>query len=67
METDSTPELVSDVYDKLKENIDKYRGVVGRPLTLTEKILSGHLVEISDQNLDDYIVSIAHEYLNDNY
>ena len=53
METDSTPELVSDVYDKLKENIDKYRGVVGRPLTLTEKILSGHLVEISDQNLDD--------------
>ncbi|MDH3610864.1 MAG: aconitate hydratase [Nitrosopumilus sp.] len=52
METDSTPELVSDVYDKLKQNIEKYRNVVGRPLTLTEKILSGHLEEISGKNLD---------------
>ena len=52
METDTTPELVSDVYDKLKQNIEKYRSVVGRPLTLTEKILSGHLDEISDKNLD---------------
>ena len=52
METDSTPELVSDVYDKLKKNIEKYRSVVGRPLTLTEKILSGHLEEISIKNLD---------------
>jgi len=52
VETDSTPELVSDVYDKLKQNIEKYRNVVGRPLTLTEKILSGHLEEISGKNLD---------------
>ena len=52
METDTTPELVSNVYDKLKQNIEKYRSVVGRPLTLTEKILSGHLDEISDKNLD---------------
>ena len=43
METDTTSELVSNVYLKLKENIVKYRNVVGRPLTLTEKILSGHL------------------------
>lgn len=42
METDTTPELVSRVYVKLKENILKYKEVVGRPLTLTEKILSGH-------------------------
>ena len=52
METDSTPELVSNVYKKLQENIEKYRNVVGRPLTLTEKILSGHLQEIPDKNLD---------------
>ena len=52
METDSTPELVSKVYKKLQENIEKYRNVVKRPLTLTEKILSGHLQEISHENID---------------
>jgi len=53
VEIDSTPELVSRVYKKLQENIEKYRKVVGRPLTLTEKILSGHLEQISDKNLDE--------------
>ena len=43
VEIETTPKLVSNVYEKLKENISKYRDVVGRPLTLTEKILSGHL------------------------
>ena len=50
MEIDTTPELVSNVYQKLKENIDKFRNVVDRPLTLTEKILSGHFNEISEKN-----------------
>ncbi len=53
MEIDSTSELVSNVYKKMQENIEKYRNVVGRPLTLTEKILSGHLEEISGKNLDE--------------
>jgi aconitate hydratase len=53
VETDSTPYLVSNVYKKLQENITKYRKKVGRPLTLTEKILSGHLQEIGDENLDE--------------
>ncbi|NNL36723.1 MAG: aconitate hydratase [Nitrosopumilus sp.] len=48
VDTDTTSELVSKVYLKLKENIVKYRNVVGRPLTLTEKILSGHLNKIDD-------------------
>lgn len=48
MEIDTTPELVSNAYLKLKENIVKYRNVVSRPLTLTEKILSGHLNKIDD-------------------
>jgi len=52
MDTDSTPELVSSVYKKLQENIVKYRNVIGRPLTLTEKILAGHLEEIPEKNLD---------------
>jgi len=45
---DTTTELVSNVYLKLKENIVKYRNLVGRPLTLSEKILSGHLNKIDD-------------------
>jgi aconitate hydratase len=48
VETDTTAELVSDVYLKLKENIVKFRNVRGKPLTLTEKILSGHFNKIDD-------------------
>ena len=43
MEIETTTKLVTDVYLKLQGNIPKYRDAVGRPLTLTEKILSGHL------------------------
>ena len=55
---DSTPELVSNVYSKLKENIEKFRNVTGQPLTLTEKILSGHLNEMTEKNFNggkDYV------------
>ncbi|MEK6931838.1 MAG: aconitate hydratase, partial [Thermoproteota archaeon] len=52
MEIGTTPELVAHVYKKLQENIQKYRKVIGRPLTLTEKILAGHFDQISDKNLD---------------
>jgi aconitate hydratase len=48
VEIDTTAELVSNVYLKLKDNIIKYRNLVGRPLTLSEKILSGHLNKIDD-------------------
>ena len=48
MEIDTATEHVSNVYLKLKENIVKYRNLVGRPLTLSEKILSGHLNKIDD-------------------
>jgi aconitate hydratase len=42
----STPELVSSVYEKSKMNLSEFRRVVERPLTLSEKILGGHLVQI---------------------
>ena len=45
----TTPELVCDVYKKLENNISQFRNVVNRPLTLSEKILIGHLTEI-DKN-----------------
>ncbi|MBM2819056.1 MAG: aconitate hydratase [Nitrosarchaeum sp.] len=53
MEIDTTSELVSCVYKKLQENIQKYRKIIRRPLTLTEKILSGHFEVVNDKNLDD--------------
>ena len=46
MEIDSTAKLVAAVYVKLQENIPRYRDIVKRPLTLTEKILAGHLHQI---------------------
>jgi aconitate hydratase len=45
----TTPELVLTVYKKLENNISQFRKIVNRPLTLSEKILTGHLVEI-DKN-----------------
>jgi len=56
--TETTTELVSNVYLKLKENITKFRNLTGRPLTLTEKILSGHLHEIDGKDFTggkDYV------------
>src|SRR5574338_860149 len=46
MEIETTPELVSTVYKKLEQNISKFRKAVNRPLTLSEKILVGHMTEL---------------------
>lgn len=48
MEIESTPELVSRVYKKAEVNILKFRKMVNGPLTLSEKILVGHLEDIND-------------------
>src|SRR3970040_2366618 len=53
MEIETTSELVSKVYQKTKKNLSNFRQIVGRPLTLTEKILAGHLIEIEEKNLDE--------------
>jgi len=53
MEIASTPELVSKVYENTKKNVSNFRKIVGKPLTLTEKILAGHLVEMESKNLDE--------------
>lgn len=46
MEVETTPKLVFDVYTNLETNISKFRKMVNRPLTLSEKILVGHLVDL---------------------
>src|SRR5438128_3840299 len=50
MEIETTPEFVSRVYKKSEENISKYKKKVNRALTLTEKILIGHLEELVEDN-----------------
>jgi len=52
MDIGTTPGLVSDVYKGIAEKSSRYREIAGRPLTLTEKILSGHLIEEPTQGLD---------------
>ena len=52
MEIATTPKLVTQVYEKLEQNISKFRKVVNRPLTLSEKILVGHLAEFSQQEFE---------------
>ncbi len=39
----STSNLVTKVYEKMENNISKFRKIVNRPLTISEKILIGHL------------------------
>ena len=46
----TTPTLVYATYKKLKNNISEFRKIVNRPLTLSEKILIGHLVDIDKKN-----------------
>jgi aconitate hydratase len=53
MNIESSHEMVLDVYKKIEENSSKYSKIVNRPLTLTEKILAGHLVQIEEKNLDE--------------
>jgi aconitate hydratase len=48
----TTPSLVSKVYQRLQENIFRFRKVVKRPLTLSEKILVGHMYELGSINAD---------------
>ncbi|WP_042683541.1 aconitase family protein, partial [Candidatus Nitrosotenuis chungbukensis] len=49
LQIETTPDLVLSVYEKLEKNISKFRALVNRPLTLSEKILVGHLAEIGDE------------------
>ena len=54
IEVETTLEMVSNVYQKLEQNIAKYRKTVDKPLTLSEKILAGHLEEsFLDKILDN--------------
>lgn len=51
MNIDSTPDVVSKVYDKTRRTLEVIRKRVGRPLTLAEKTLLGHLDDPARQEL----------------
>ena len=55
---DSTRELVEGSYRKTEQNLEVVRSRLGRPLTLAEKILYGHLSDPAGQDLssaDSYL------------
>jgi aconitate hydratase len=48
---DSTKELVQSVYQKMEKNLAVVRKRLNRPLTLTEKVVFGHLADPEHQEL----------------
>lgn len=52
MEIDTTPDMVRAVYEKSRQNIERFRGAVDKPLTLSEKILAGHMIQVPDADPD---------------
>jgi aconitate hydratase len=49
---ESTPEFVQAVYTRMRARLEAVRGQLRRPLTLTEKILFGHLDDPGRASLD---------------
>ncbi|NIL99547.1 MAG: aconitate hydratase [Acidobacteria bacterium] len=49
---DSTPEFVEHAYRKIERNLEVVRKRLNRPLTLTEKILLGHLDDPQGEQLE---------------
>ena len=49
---DSTPEFVTDAYQKMERNLEVVRGRLGRPLGLADKVLLSHLDDPEGQQLD---------------
>ena len=56
--------LISNLYGKLKERHERARAHFKKPLTLTHKILAGHMHEIEDENKNPIVPgeSYAHFY-----
>jgi len=55
---DSTPEFVAAAYAEVRRNVEVIRRRLGRPLTLTDKVLLGHLDDPAEADLrpgDSYI------------
>jgi len=51
MVIETTPEMVQNVYETTRARLEKVRERLGRPLTLAEKVLFGHLDDPAGQEL----------------
>ena len=49
---ESTPEMVSKVYSTMERNLKTVRRRLGRPLTLADKVLLGHLYSPDEQEMN---------------
>ncbi len=52
MQIETTPQMVQDVYRRSREHLAVVRERLGRPLTLAEKVLFGHLDDPAGQQLE---------------
>jgi aconitate hydratase len=57
IEVETTPNLVAQVYEKLQNKISTFRNAADRHLTISEKILIGHLNESTEFASDDALVA----------
>lgn len=59
MEIKTSLDTISEIYRKLENNVSKYKKIMGRPLTASEKILVGHIhnsdIKSEIQSGSDYI------------
>ena len=51
MAIETTGKMVSNVYEKTRKRLEVVRERLGRPLTLAEKVLFGHLADPAGQEL----------------
>ena len=52
MQIESTAEIVTRIYETMERNVAVVRSRLGRPLTLAEKVLLGHLEDAAHQELE---------------
>ena len=59
MQVASTPLMVANTYATMRKNLDVVRRRVGRPLTLADKILLGHLVDPENQDVEPGVSQLS--------
>ena len=52
MQIESTPQMVARTYAAMRKNLEAVRARIGRPLTLADKILLGHLADPERQEIE---------------
>ena len=59
MQVESTPLMVANTYATMRKNLDVIRKRIGRPLTLADKILLGHLTNPENQEVEPGVSQLS--------